>query len=601
MTPNRAIGLIVALVVLFGSQNIGRNPSGYVFADEPPPLPGQEQPEVLTRGPVNEAFAEPVPLQVQAGLMVPKPPPANIVEVPPADRPQGDHFVWIPGYWGWDADRNDYLWVSACWRAGPPNMSWVPGYWAQVADVQPVRRGGVDVQVGGLGVRVGGHAAPVATASWEWVSGFWASADAQEVEYLPAPPAPVDLEPPGPPPAADTMWVPGCWSWQNDQYVRRNGYWLKQQPNWVWEPSHYRWTPRGYVFQAGHWDYALDRRGVLFAPVYFTPALYGQAGYSYSPTIAVDVGALSINLFTYPRYSHYYFGDYYDDAYLNAGIYPQFQSDSRHTYYDPIYTYNRWHYGQADGQWAAQQQQGYDQRRANKDLRPARTYQEMTTRVAKMPEAQRQNYELAKPIQTIAAGKASPLKFEKMNADAQQKVATQAGDVHKFRNERAKWEATGATNPNAVKPPAETTAIPSAGPKGPVTPAVEPKGPITPVIEPKGSVTPVVEPKGSVTPAIEPKGPVTPVVEPKGVVTPAAEHTPAIVPPRDVNLTKSERVKMPVPPPVVGKPGKSGDVENGPPPPPVEEKQHQAEPAIAPKAEPANVPKADVKDAPKGK
>jgi hypothetical protein len=564
MTPNRVIGLMVALIVLIGGQHLGRSTSGLLFAaDEPPPIPGQEQPEVLTRGPVHEAFAEPVPLEVEAGLIVPKPPPANIEEVPPAERPQGDPVVWVPGYWGWDADRNDYIWVSACWRVGPPNTYWVPGYWAQVTEGQAAGGGGVQVGAGGVQVRVGGgvdvhvggaldlhvgggQAAPVGAAGWEWVSGFWAPAGAaaQEIEYLPAPPAPVDLGPPGPPPSADNMWVPGCWYWREDQYIQRPGYWMQQQPNWVWEPSHYRWTPRGYVFEAGHWDYALDRRGVLFAPVYIPRSLYSRAGYSYSPSIALDLGVLSINLFSYPRYSHYYFGDYYDDAYLQAGIYPRFQSDTRHTYYDPIYTYDRWHYGQADTKWAANQRQAYDQRRADKGLRPARTYREMEARVAKMPEAQRRNVELARPIQTIVVSKASPLKFEQINTDARQKIAKQATDAHKFRDERVKWEATGSTNPKAVRPPPEKAVIPPADLKGPVTPP--------------------------------------------------GEHTSALVPPRPVHLTKPERVKIPVPPPIVGKLGATpGDVEKGPPVRPIDEQKLKPE-GKAP-------PKADVKDKDKEK
>ena len=263
-------------------------------AEQPPPTPAQEQPEVLTRGPVHEAFAEPVNLQVQAGLVAPDQPPAKIEEIPPADRPQGAQFVWVPGYWSWDGDRNGYIWVSACWRAAPPNMYWVPGYWARVPE------------------------------GWEWVAGFWAPAGVQKIEYLPAPPAFDDVEPPGPPPSDDDIWVPSCQYWHQDHYVRRPGYWLREQPGWVWVPSHYTWTPRGYVFAEGHWDYSLDRRGVLFAPVYFPRSVYERAGFSYSPSIVIDIGMLQVSLFAYPRYSHYYFGDYYDDAYLRIGIYPRF-------------------------------------------------------------------------------------------------------------------------------------------------------------------------------------------------------------------------------------------------------------------------------------
>ncbi|MCX5638116.1 MAG: YXWGXW repeat-containing protein, partial [Planctomycetota bacterium] len=85
----------------------------------PPPTPAQEQPEVLTRGPVHEAFAEPVNLQVQAGLVAPTQSPPNIEEIPPAEKPAGKQFVWVPGYWSWDGDRNNYIWVNGCWRVAP--------------------------------------------------------------------------------------------------------------------------------------------------------------------------------------------------------------------------------------------------------------------------------------------------------------------------------------------------------------------------------------------------------------------------------------------------------------------------------------------------
>jgi hypothetical protein len=42
-----------------------------------PPIPSAEQPEVLTRGPVNEAFAHPVNLEDQTGLIAPTEPPAE--------------------------------------------------------------------------------------------------------------------------------------------------------------------------------------------------------------------------------------------------------------------------------------------------------------------------------------------------------------------------------------------------------------------------------------------------------------------------------------------------------------------------------------------
>lgn len=543
MMTHRTIGWIAGLIVLLGSGPLGWNRTRSVLAEDPPPPPDQEQIEVLTRGPVHEAFAEPVTLEVQAGLIVPNQPPANIEEIPPVDRPAGEHFAWVPGYWSWDSDRNGFIWVSACWRAGPPNTYWVPGYWAPVADAAEVRRAGVHVSVGGLSVNVGGgQASPTRAAGWEWVSGFWAANGAQEIEYLPAPPAPMDLEPPGPPPSADNMWVPGCWYWQNERYVRRPGYWLEQRVNWVWEPAHYRWTPRGYVFEAGHWDYSLDRRGVLFAPAYIPRSVYDRAGFSYSPSIAIDLGALSVNLFTYPRYGHYYFGDYYDDAYLSMGIYPRFESDRRHTWSDPLYTYDRWHNSRNDTQWVQSQRQVYDQRRSSKDLRPARTYREMERRVATMSEAQRRSYELAKPAQTLAAVKGSALKFERIDADTRQKISKQALDAHKFRDERSKWESTGSTNPKALKPEADKA---------------------TPLTDRKAAADERKEAAAEhKEAAADRKDAAKAQAERKPPVAATPRDTPDVVAPREVQRDKPDRVKLPVAPPIVGK--KAPDEKDSP-------------------------------------
>jgi len=251
----------------------------------------------------------------------------------------------------------------------------------------------------------------------------------------------------------------------------------------------------GYVFEAGHWDYALERRGVLFAPIYLPRSVYAREGLSYSPTITIDLGVLRANLFTYPRYGHYYFGDYYDDAYRSSGIYPQFESESRHTWYDPIYTYDRWHYSRTDTRWEERRRQEYDHRRSDLSLRPARTYREMEIQVARMPEAQRSNVELARPLQTVVQSNASPLKYEQINTDTRQRIARQATDVHKFRDERVKWEATGKTNPNAVRPPAGTATLSPAERREAVTLPAEHAAPATPPAEHKEAATPTAEHK----------------------------------------------------------------------------------------------------------
>ena len=89
-------------------------------------------PQVLTRGPIHEAFAAPVVHDPASGPVIPKQPPDPIQEMPPDQKPAGQNVQWIPGYWSWDVSRNDYLWVSGIWRDPPPNSQWVPGYWHQV-------------------------------------------------------------------------------------------------------------------------------------------------------------------------------------------------------------------------------------------------------------------------------------------------------------------------------------------------------------------------------------------------------------------------------------------------------------------------------------
>lgn len=376
-----------------------------------PPVPAQEQPEVLTRGPVHEAFAEPVTLQADEGLVTVKQPPVVISEILPAEKPVGANLVWVPGYWSWDGDRDNYIWVSGCWRTAPPKMSWVPGYWTRVS------------------------------VGWKWVSGFWMQSGNNEIVYLKEPPAPVEIEPAGPPPTEYSIWVPGCWYWTNGRYVLRSGYWLQGQAGWVWTPSHYVWTPRGYVFTSGHWDYSIERRGVLYAPVYFpSSVVYTRPGYRYSLGITVDLGLLNVNLFCYPRYSHYYFGDYYDDAFIRVGIFPCFESVRRHIWYDPIYQYDRWH--SKDPRWDEHARHDYEARRSDRDLRPPRNYHEQESRMSKIPENQRDKFQIVRSGNSVSQSKSTSRKFEQADNDTRQKFTKQSNDVQNYREERRQWEST---------------------------------------------------------------------------------------------------------------------------------------------------------------
>ncbi len=66
---------------------------------------------VLARGPVHEAYAATAEFPV-AGPVVDHRHPGPIEELPPDQRPAGENVQWIPGYWGWDEERTDFIWVS---------------------------------------------------------------------------------------------------------------------------------------------------------------------------------------------------------------------------------------------------------------------------------------------------------------------------------------------------------------------------------------------------------------------------------------------------------------------------------------------------------
>ena len=173
------------------------------------PAPPDAGITVEARGPVHEAYAQPVTATPQPGLLVNKQPPDPIPEEPPEQKPALDNVIWIPGYWAWDTDRTDFLWVSGFWRVPPEGRRWVPGYWNKVDD------------------------------GWQWVSGFWVPTTQAEVTYVPEPPASVDNGPSVPAPDDSSTWVPGNWVWRTSRFVWRPGFWFGSQEGQVWTPATY--------------------------------------------------------------------------------------------------------------------------------------------------------------------------------------------------------------------------------------------------------------------------------------------------------------------------------------------------------------------------
>ena len=433
MRTRRVLGwcVVAALMVVGGAPGRAQGLPGQ---GNPPAEP--EGVDVLTRGPVHEAFADTVAFDPQAGIVVPKAPPAAIEELPPDQKPEGTNVAWIPGYWAWDDERNDFVWVSGIWRSLPPGRQWVPGYWAGAA--------------GGT----------------QWTSGYWADAKAAQVEYLPAPPATVEAGPNIGAPSADHTWIPGCWVWHAGRYVWRPGYWAAMQTDWVWAPAHYVWTPRGYVYVGGYWDYAVARRGVLFAPVYFRDARYRRRGYSYSPSVVINLPFFTDNLFLRPRYGHYYFGDYYASAYVAAGYYPWFSLHVQRHGYNPFYAHNRWLH-RNDRDWERRVKVEFSSRRDHVDARPPRTLADQRRLAASRTRPPARYAVAATPLREVARDSRAPVRFQPIDTRTRNEFSRHGREVHRSRDERVKLEATRPT-PSAHRPTTQTQPTRGRLPRTPI-------------------------------------------------------------------------------------------------------------------------------------
>jgi hypothetical protein len=408
---------------------------GAICRAEPSDTGDEPGVQVLTRGPVHEAFAGVVTFNPEPGVVVPKAPPEIIEEVPPDERPEGANVTWIPGYWAWDDERNDFLWVSGVWRALPPGRQWVAGYWAQSGQ------------------------------GFQWTSGYWADAKVSEATYLPAPPATVEVGPNIEAPSADYGWTPGCWVWYQDRYAWRPGYWMEGRSDWDWSPAYYAWTPRGYVFVDGYWDYSVERRGVLFAPVYFESGVYARRGYRYSPMIVIDMGVFSDHLFLRPHYHHYYFGDYYAASYYSGGFYASFSFESRRYGYDPIFAHQRWEH-RRDHEWEHHVETTYQYRRDHEDARPPRTWAAQRS-ISASARSKDNSLGVATSFDQLSKRKDGPMRFQPVAKQEKQQLAQREQEVRKSRDERRTLEASAVDTSNA-KPGKQSAPFTAKLPRSPI-------------------------------------------------------------------------------------------------------------------------------------
>jgi hypothetical protein len=380
---------------------------------------GNSRFEVLTRGPVHEGFATQYQTTSVAGATIDKQPPAAIEELPPDVRPAGDNIQWLPGYWGWDADAKDFLWVSGTYRNAPPGQRWVPGYWNKTA------------------------------AGYQWMSGFWLSGSVEQVIYNSPPPQSVERGPTSEAPAAGYFWNPGVFQPAGGKYAWRPGYWAPYQQNFVWVPARNVLTAGGYVYAPGYWDYRLDQRGTLFAPVRVNLAANAGGSLRLAPAAIIPATALQYHLFAQANSGTYLFGNYYGDEYAAAGVRPWYASQVVKGVPDPLFGYYSWYYGRGGANYLDIMTRWNAHFTSNVNLRPAQTLAgQLNLATQKAGAKNLANSLLA--VNLTDAVSAAPTSFVNLSGDERTSLLAATDGLRVLSAQRLKVEGGGGGALNVV-------------------------------------------------------------------------------------------------------------------------------------------------------
>ncbi|MDW8244636.1 MAG: hypothetical protein RMJ88_15625, partial [Thermogemmata sp.] len=294
--------LLSGLLLLTGGTASARQDQGQrndAVSSEEKLAAAEEGVQPLEKGPVHEAFADPAGPTRGEKLTAPKAPPPPVPEEPPESKPEGENVQWIPGYWYWDNQRQDFIWVSGFWRNVPPGRVWEPGKWYEE------------------------------NGQWIYRPGFWRPATMTSWRVdLPAPPPAVESGPSTPPPQDDAIWIPGYWEYRDGRYVWRAGYWAYPNGVLVWHPPQYVACGSTYLFVPGYWDYPLEWRGILYTPVWFSRPVWWTPGWRWRPALALSLGwgwgtgGLFSSLFIGPNWNFYYYGNWWDPWWFGSWWWP---------------------------------------------------------------------------------------------------------------------------------------------------------------------------------------------------------------------------------------------------------------------------------------
>lgn len=191
-------------------------------------------------GPVHEAYVTPVSAELLLDAVEFEPPEPLNERIPKQLDIQAE---WISGYWKWDLNANDFVWVSGVWRRPPPGHQWIAGFWKKYDQ------------------------------EWVRIPGYWSRIPEQNVDFISMPPPDSIDENMAPPPSSNYFWVGGHWYFMFDkhEYHWVSGHWEEFDSQWVLVPAHYIWRPGGYVYIPAYWDWPIEERGTAYASVIIDP------------------------------------------------------------------------------------------------------------------------------------------------------------------------------------------------------------------------------------------------------------------------------------------------------------------------------------------
>lgn len=226
-------------------------------------------------GPVHEAFVIKTGGSIFLQAVNQEPPQPINERIPEQKDP---NTQWIRGYWDFDENTKDYIWVCGVWRRVPPQMKWIEGYWSKEAE------------------------------GWVRVRGLWSSQPEEQLSYLSNPPPDSLNEDAGKRPSDQMFWVSGYWQWDPSRraYQWLLGKWAQLDKDWVLVPAHYVFRPKGYLLVPAFWDYPIDNRGTAFGCLDIPPN--ARADYIYTPSNIIAPNVIIERCFCcYPDYLYLFY------------------------------------------------------------------------------------------------------------------------------------------------------------------------------------------------------------------------------------------------------------------------------------------------------